>query len=59
MRACRPGHLWKGTPIKLETQFIVDQKLKPSLSGSEGASLDDVVKAQVYLRDRADVPAFT
>jgi len=52
-----PGHLWKGTPIKLETQFIVDQKLKPSLAAA-GASLDDVVKAQVYLRDRADVPAF-
>jgi enamine deaminase RidA (YjgF/YER057c/UK114 family) len=51
------GHLWKGTPIKLETQFIVDQKLKPSLVAA-GASLDDVVKAQVYLRDRADVPAF-
>ena len=52
-----PGHLWKGTPIKLETRFIVDQKLKPSLAAA-GASLDDVVKAQVYLRDRADVPAF-
>jgi enamine deaminase RidA (YjgF/YER057c/UK114 family) len=51
------GHLWKGTPIKLETKFIVKQKLKPSLAAA-GASLDDVVKAQVYLRDRADVPAF-
>ncbi len=52
-----PGHLWKGTPIKLETEFIVKQKLAPSLAAA-GASLDDVVKAQVYLRDRADVPAF-
>ena len=51
------GHLWKGTPIKLETRFIVEQKLKPSLAAA-GASLDNVVKAQVYLRDRADVPAF-
>jgi enamine deaminase RidA (YjgF/YER057c/UK114 family) len=51
------GHLWKGTPIKLETEFIVKEKLKPSLAAA-GASLDDVVKAQVYLRDRADVPAF-
>jgi enamine deaminase RidA (YjgF/YER057c/UK114 family) len=51
------GHLWKGTPIKLETRFIVEQKLKPSLAAA-GASLDDVVKAQVYLRDCADVPAF-
>jgi enamine deaminase RidA (YjgF/YER057c/UK114 family) len=51
------GHLWKGTPIKLETRFIVEQKLKPSLAAA-GVTLDDVVKAQVYLRDRADVPAF-
>jgi enamine deaminase RidA (YjgF/YER057c/UK114 family) len=51
------GHLWKGTLIKLETKFIVEQKLKPSLAAA-GASLDDVVKAQVYLRDRDDVPAF-
>jgi enamine deaminase RidA (YjgF/YER057c/UK114 family) len=51
------GHLWKGTPIKLETRFIVEQKLKPSLAAA-GATVDDVVKAQVYLRDRADVPAF-
>ena len=51
------GHLWKGTPIKLETRFIVEQKLKPSLAAA-GASLDNVVKAQVYLRDCADVPAF-
>ncbi len=52
-----PGHLWKGTPIKLETRFIVERKLKPSLAAAD-ASLDDVVKAQVYLRERADVPAF-
>src|SRR6185437_6977835 len=51
------GHLWKGTPIKLETNFIVEHKLKPSLAAA-GATLDDVVKAQVYLRDRADVAAF-
>ncbi len=51
------GHLWKGTPIKLETEFIVNRKLKPSLEAA-GASLKDVVKAQVYLRDRADVPGF-
>ncbi len=51
------GHLWKGTPIKLETEFIVKQKLAPSLAAA-GASLADVVKAQIYLRDRADVPAF-
>jgi enamine deaminase RidA (YjgF/YER057c/UK114 family) len=51
------GHLWKGTPIKLETSFIVEHTLEPSLAAA-GASLADVVKAQVYMRDRADVAAF-
>jgi enamine deaminase RidA (YjgF/YER057c/UK114 family) len=51
------GHLWKGTPIKLETDFIIERKLKPALA-TVGATLADVVKAQVYLRDIDDVPAF-
>jgi enamine deaminase RidA (YjgF/YER057c/UK114 family) len=51
------GHLWKGTPIKLETEFVIERKLKPALSVI-GNTLDDVVKAQVYLRDIDDVPAF-
>ena len=51
------GHLWKGTPIKLETDFIIERKLKPALA-SVGNTLTDVVKAQVYLRDIDDVPAF-
>ena len=51
------GHLWKGTPIKLETEFIIRRKLKPALS-SVGNSLDEVVKAQVYLRDIQDAPKF-
>ena len=51
------GHLWKGTPIKLETEFLITRKLKPSLEAA-GASLEDVIKAQVYLRDAADLPAF-
>ena len=55
--ARRPNGLWKGTPIKLETDFIIRRKMKPSLEAA-GASLDTVVKAQVYLRDRDDVPAF-
>jgi enamine deaminase RidA (YjgF/YER057c/UK114 family) len=52
-----PGHLWKGTPIKLETEFILNKKLKPALS-SVSCSLNDVVKAQVYLRDITDAPKF-
>jgi enamine deaminase RidA (YjgF/YER057c/UK114 family) len=51
------GHLWKGTPIKLETEFVIERKLKPALA-TVGNTLDDVVKAQVYLRDCDDIPAF-
>ena len=51
------GHLWKGTPIKLETEFILRRKLKPALE-TVGNTLDEVVKAQVYLRDVDDIPAF-
>ena len=51
------GHLWKGTPIKLETEFILKRKLKPALE-TVGNTLDEVVKAQVYLRDLDDIPAF-
>lgn len=55
--ARRPVGLWKGTAIKLETDFIIRHKMQPSLEAA-GSSLDNVVKAQVYLRDRDDVPAF-
>lgn len=51
------GHLWKGTPIKLEAGFAIERKLKPALA-VVGNTLADVVKAQVYLRDMDDVPAF-
>ena len=51
------GHLWKGTPIKLETEFIIERKLKPALR-TVGNTLAEVVKAQVYLRDINDAPAF-
>ncbi len=52
-----PRSPWRQWPIKLETEFIIKQKLQASLEGA-GASLDSVVKAQVYLSDRDDVPAF-
>ena len=51
------GHLWKGTPIKLEAEFVIEHKLKPALA-TIGNTLAEVVKAQVYLRDLDDVPAF-
>jgi enamine deaminase RidA (YjgF/YER057c/UK114 family) len=52
-----PRALWRQWPIKLETDFIVTRKLKACLEGA-GASLGSVVKAQVYLSDRDDVPGF-
>jgi enamine deaminase RidA (YjgF/YER057c/UK114 family) len=51
------GHLWKGTPIKLEAEFVIQHKLKPALE-TVGNTLAEVVKAQVYLRDLDDIPAF-
>jgi enamine deaminase RidA (YjgF/YER057c/UK114 family) len=51
------GHLWKGSPIKLETEFIIARKLVPALA-TVGNKLEDVVKAQVYLRDLDDAPKF-
>src|SRR6185503_11591028 len=51
------GHLWKGLPIKLETEFIVRRKIEPALKAA-GSSLENVVKCQVYMRDAADFGAF-
>ena len=50
-------HLWKGLPIKLETEFIVREKIEPALKAA-GSSLDDVVKCQVYMRDADDFGTF-
>ncbi|HKO71886.1 MAG TPA: RidA family protein, partial [Bradyrhizobium sp.] len=55
--AKRAHGLWKGTPIMLETDFIIRRKLKPTLEAAN-ASLETIVKAQVYLRDQADIPGF-
>jgi enamine deaminase RidA (YjgF/YER057c/UK114 family) len=51
------GAQWGGQPIKLETEFIVTRRIMQSLALA-GASLDDVVHAQVYLTDREDYSAF-
>jgi enamine deaminase RidA (YjgF/YER057c/UK114 family) len=51
------GHLWKGNRIQLEADYIIRNKLVPALAGA-GSSLANVVKAQVYLADIHDVPAF-
>jgi len=55
--AQRGRGLWKGIPIKFETDFIIRRKLTPTLK-AVGADLDTVVKAQIYLRDQEDIPNF-
>ncbi len=51
------GLQWAGQPIKLETEFIITQRIVPSLRLA-GAGLDDVVHAQIYLTDPEDYSAF-
>ncbi len=51
------GHLWKGLPIRLEAEFIIREKLAPTLKAA-GSSLKNVVKCQVYMRDADDFAAF-
>src|SRR5580704_2880987 len=51
------GTQWGGQPIKLETEFIITKRMAASLALA-GATLEDVVHAQVYLTDRDDYSAF-
>jgi enamine deaminase RidA (YjgF/YER057c/UK114 family) len=51
------GLQWGGQPIKLETEFLITQRIAPLLALA-GATLEDVVHAQVYLCDREDYSAF-
>jgi len=51
------GLQWGGQPIKLETEFLITQRIAPMLALA-GARLEDVVHAQVYLCDREDYSAF-
>ncbi|MGH7071722.1 MAG: RidA family protein [Acetobacteraceae bacterium] len=51
------GQLWRGTRIKLETGYVIRQRLAPLLSAS-GSDLDLILKAQVYLGCECDLPAF-
>ncbi len=52
-----PGYLWRGKQIKLEAEYIIRHRLEPALKAS-GSSLANIVKAQVYMRDIDDFPAF-
>ncbi len=51
------GMQWAGLPIKIETEFLITKRIVPSLALA-GATLDDVIHAQVYLTDREDYSAF-
>ena len=51
------GSQWKGTPIELETKYLIEAKLGPALALA-GASLKGMCKAQVYLTDPDDVLGF-
>jgi enamine deaminase RidA (YjgF/YER057c/UK114 family) len=57
-RAHVPDHsLWAGTEIRKQTEFIIQERLKPALEAA-GSSLENSVKAQIYLRNIADFPDF-
>jgi enamine deaminase RidA (YjgF/YER057c/UK114 family) len=49
--------LWAGTEIRKQTEFIIQERLKPALEAA-GSAHDRSVKAQVYLRNVADFPDF-
>lgn len=51
------GALWKSTPIALETRYLLEQRLAPSLRLA-GASPAGVVKAQAYLTHPEDLGGF-
>ncbi|HEY7248257.1 MAG TPA: Rid family hydrolase [Xanthobacteraceae bacterium] len=51
------GMQWGGQPIKLETEFLIRERIAPSLKLA-GAGLEDVVHAQIYLTDPEDYSAF-
>jgi enamine deaminase RidA (YjgF/YER057c/UK114 family) len=58
LEACMPeGALWKGEPIKLEAEYVIEKKIKPSLELA-GSGLHSVVKAQVYLTHVEDTAPF-
>ncbi len=55
-RAHLPEHsAWAGTEIRLQTEYLIEHKLKPALAAA-GSSLERSVKAQIYLADIADAP---
>lgn len=48
---------WGGTEIRKQTEFLILHKLKPAMEAA-GSSLENSVKAQVYIESEADFPDF-
>jgi enamine deaminase RidA (YjgF/YER057c/UK114 family) len=51
------GNLWRSTPIRLQTHYIIEQKILPALKLG-GSSPANVCKAQVYLMHPEDYAPF-
>lgn len=57
-RAHVPAHSrWGGYEIRRQTEYLIREKLTPALQAA-GSSLQNAVKAQVYLRDIDDTAHF-
>jgi enamine deaminase RidA (YjgF/YER057c/UK114 family) len=57
-RAHVPEHsAWAGTEIRKQTEFLIREKLKPALQAA-GSSLEQSLKAQIYLANVTDFPDF-
>jgi enamine deaminase RidA (YjgF/YER057c/UK114 family) len=52
-----PNAVWNGTDIRLQTEFLITSRLKPALEAG-GSSLQNAIKAQVYLTNINDLPEF-
>jgi enamine deaminase RidA (YjgF/YER057c/UK114 family) len=58
-RAHVPEHsAWAGTEIRKQTEFLIRKKLEPALEAA-GSSLEQSLKAQIYLANVADFPDFS
>ncbi|MBN8919775.1 MAG: RidA family protein [Rhizobiales bacterium] len=51
------GYLWRSTPIRLETEYIIREKILPALALA-GSSAANMCKAQVYLVHPQDYAPF-
>jgi enamine deaminase RidA (YjgF/YER057c/UK114 family) len=57
-RAHVPDHsAWAGTEIRKQTEFLILHKLQPALEAA-GSSLEQSLKAQIYLSNTSDFPDF-